>query len=322
MSAQVVGRESPVGDPGRIGGGGDPFACALRTAIRAKGLSLERIQHRLRGRGSTVSIAALSYWQSGRRRPERPDSLTALAHLEEILDLGEGALRSLLGPPRPRGKARPRPVPASSPLGWVADASASEPMAELLADVDTSSDHDLTRLSLRDQVELAMDGSTRRVRSRQVLRAERGGVDRVLLGYDTRLPGDPLPVIGTLRGCSLGRVATDPRNGLMIAELLFDRPLRRGERTAVEYELIYVAPHHPTFDNTHTRRFRHTVKEYVLEVRYDSRCRPARCEQFTSGLTDVEPAEVRETPVDAWGYAYAVAVDFGPGVVGLRWEWA
>jgi hypothetical protein len=320
MPTPVVGPESRVRDPRRIDEGADPFADALRTAIRAKGLSLERIQHKLRTRGVAVSIAALSYWQSGRRRPERPDSLTAVGHLEEILDVGPGGLSSLLGPPRPRGKARPRSR-VSGPEGWVGENDYAS-IAELLADVDTSTDQDLTRLSLRDQVELAMDGSTRRVRSRQVLRAERAGVDRVLLGYDTRLPGDPLPVIGTLRSCRLGRVSADPRNGLMVAELLLDRPLRRGERTAVEYELIHVAPHHPTFDNTHSRRFRHPVREYVLEVRYDSRCRPARCEQFTTGLTGGEPSDVRESPVDTWGYAYAVALDFGPGVVGLRWEWA
>jgi hypothetical protein len=39
-------------------------------------------------------------------------------------------------------------------------------------------------------------------------------------------------------------------------------------------------------------------------------------------LTGGEPTDVRATPVDTWGYAYAVALDFGPGVVGLRWEWA
>ncbi|RKT53934.1 hypothetical protein C8E97_2522 [Saccharothrix australiensis] len=320
MPTPVVGPESRVRDHRRIDAGADPFADALRSAIRAKGLSLERIQHKLRSRGVAVSIAALSYWQSGRRRPERPDSLTAVGHLEEILEVGEGGLSTLLGPPRPRGKARPR-VRLTGPEGWAA-AGDYESMAELLADVDTSTDQDLTRLSLRDQVELAMDGSTRRVRSRQVLRAERAGVDRVLLGYDTRLPGDPLPVIGTLRSCRLGRVSADPRNGLMIAELLFDRPLRRGERTAVEYELIHVAPHHPTYDNTYSRRFRHPVREYVLEVRYDSRCRPVRCEQFTSDLAGGEPVDARETPVDTWGYAYAVALDFGPGVVGLRWQWA
>src|SRR5436305_13025652 len=41
------------------------FAEALRAAIQASGLSLNRIEHRLRERGQAVSSATLSYWQSG-----------------------------------------------------------------------------------------------------------------------------------------------------------------------------------------------------------------------------------------------------------------
>ena len=57
-----------------------PFPEALRAAIQVKGLSLERLHHKLKTRGAPISITALSYWQSGRRRPERPESLRALAH--------------------------------------------------------------------------------------------------------------------------------------------------------------------------------------------------------------------------------------------------
>ncbi|MER6759018.1 MULTISPECIES: transcriptional regulator [Amycolatopsis] len=81
-----------------------PFAEALRAAIRARGLGLERIRYRLRGRGTTVSLATLSHWQSGRCRPERPESLRALRNLEQILGVPDGSLRRLLGPPRPRGQ--------------------------------------------------------------------------------------------------------------------------------------------------------------------------------------------------------------------------
>ena len=45
------------------------FSHALRTAIQASGLTLNRIQYRLRERGFEVSSATLSYWQSGRRCP-------------------------------------------------------------------------------------------------------------------------------------------------------------------------------------------------------------------------------------------------------------
>jgi hypothetical protein len=64
-------------------GPASPFAGALRAAIQASGLSLDRLQHRLRERGVTISVATLSYWQSGRSQPQRSQSLVALRHLEE-----------------------------------------------------------------------------------------------------------------------------------------------------------------------------------------------------------------------------------------------
>ncbi|MBB4688093.1 transcriptional regulator [Amycolatopsis jiangsuensis] len=83
-----------------------PFAEALRAAIRARGLGLERIRYRLRDRGTSLSLATLSHWQSGRCRPERRDSLLALRNLEDILGVPDGALRRLVGPPRSRGRHR------------------------------------------------------------------------------------------------------------------------------------------------------------------------------------------------------------------------
>ncbi len=88
-----------------------PFAAALRAAIRARGLGLDRIRYRLRGRGTTVSLATLSHWQSGRCRPERPESLQALRNLEDILNVPDGSLSKLLGPPRQRTRFHPQPPP-------------------------------------------------------------------------------------------------------------------------------------------------------------------------------------------------------------------
>ncbi len=81
-----------------------PFSLALKQAIRASGLSLDRLQHKLGERGTPVSKTALSYWQHGRTRPERPESMRALAAVEEVLGLEAGSLSALLGPPRPRGR--------------------------------------------------------------------------------------------------------------------------------------------------------------------------------------------------------------------------
>ncbi|MCS7481352.1 multiprotein-bridging factor 1 family protein [Umezawaea endophytica] len=292
----------------------EEFAETLRAAIRAKGLSLDRIRHRLHMRGAPISITALSYWQSGRRRPERPDSLLALSHLEDVLDLPEGSLSQLLGPPRPRGRGRVRqPEPQVQGVG-----RDNVRLAQLLAGVDTSSDTGLNRVSQQDRVEIGAEGGTRRLRSRQTLRADRGGVDRWVLVYDTDAPGNPLPTIGMLRSCRLGRLIADPTSGILVAELLFPRPLRQGETLVLEYELLHGEAPYPALETSHFRRFRLPVREYALEVRFDSRCVPARCEQFSTP----DLASGTEIKVDDWGYAHAKARDFGPGIFGIRWEWS
>lgn len=87
---------------------GTAFSIELRAAIKASGLGLDRIQDRLRKRGIPISVTALSYWQSGKRQPERARSISAIHALEEILHRPAGSLVRLLQPPRPRGQAARR----------------------------------------------------------------------------------------------------------------------------------------------------------------------------------------------------------------------
>lgn len=84
------------------------FSEALRGAISDSGLSLDRIQARLQACGVPVSVTSLSYWQSGKRQPERQRSLRAVLALEQILSVPTGSLLTLLPPPRPRGLASRR----------------------------------------------------------------------------------------------------------------------------------------------------------------------------------------------------------------------
>ncbi len=269
-----------------------PFADALRVAIQVRGLSLERLQHRLRVRGAPISVTALSYWQSGRRRPERPESLMALAHLEDVLGLPETALSRLLGPPRPRGRSRRREVPPRAP--W--DGSG------------------LLLTAQHDRVDVAPCGGVRGVRSRQVMQATAAGVDRWILCQET---GSAQPALTAIRACRVGRLARERTNGVLVAELLFDGPIAPGQSIAIEYELIYP---HPTVEHTHFRRFGERVHDYVLEIKFSGEDPPASCEQFASGPAGTEMfGGARPAPVDAWGYAHAAALDFGPGLYGMRW---
>ena len=69
------------------------FADVLRTAIEVRGLGLERIRDRLDAQGISLSVATLSYWQSGRSQPGRKQSIAALPHLEQLLALDQGSLQ-------------------------------------------------------------------------------------------------------------------------------------------------------------------------------------------------------------------------------------
>ncbi|MFD4671178.1 hypothetical protein ACFWNN_15690 [Lentzea sp. NPDC058450] len=266
-----------------------PFADALRVAIQVRGLSLERLQHRLKVRGAPISVTALSYWQSGRRRPERPESLMALTHLEDVLGLPESALSRLLGPPRPRGRSRRR-----EPSAWAAWDSSG-----------------LVLTAQHDRVDVAPCGGVRGVRSRQVMRANSAAVDRWILCQET---GSAQPALTAVRSCRVGRVARERTNGVLVAELLFDEPISAGESVAIEYELIYP---HPTAEHTHFRRFAERVHDYVLEIKFQAE--PDACEEFASGPAGTEMFGARPAPVDDGGYAHAAALDFGPGVYGMRW---
>ena len=118
----------------------------------------------------------------------------------------------------------------------------------------------------------------------------------------------------TCGDCRVGRIARERTNGVLVAELLFDEPISAGESIAIEYELIYP---HPTVEHTHFRRFGERVHDYVLEIKFPAESPPASCEQFASGPE--MSGDARPAPVDDGGYAHAAALDFGPGLYGMRW---
>jgi hypothetical protein len=294
----------------------DAFPTALRTAIQASGLSLDRIQYRLRARGVSVSVTALSYWQSGRRRPERAESLAALGHLESVLGVAPGSLIALLGPPRPRGRVQRE----SSRLPIEALWHEREPVSKLLKRIDFATETALTKLSQHDRMDIAVDRGEKQISVRQVLRAERDGVDRTVMIYDLERKGRPFPEIAAGQSCQIGRVARDEAAGLIAAEILLDAPLARGETAIIEYSLNHPGPPYSRGDDSYCRKFTTPVREFVLEVRFDPRALPAYCELYT-----VDPEEQtttrRKVEVTSNGQAHAVALDFGPGTFCVRWDW-
>jgi hypothetical protein len=298
-------------------GTGQDFPSALRDAIRASGLSLDRIKYRLKQRGVSITVTTLSYWQTGKRRPERPESLLAIAHLEQVFGLAAGSLVALLGPRRQRG--RPRRPPYFVPLEalWTDRERITQLISRMRVGIDTG----LTVLSLHDRLEVAADRGERSLSVRQVLLADRDGVDRWVTIYDLRKPGFPLPMIVPGQSCRLGQVARDHDAGLIAIELLFDRPLRRGETMIMEFTVINAGPPFPRGSDSFERHFRQPIRDYVVEVRFDRRALPTRCQQLMTGQDGTETSVRRDLTIDAAGRAHAVRLGVMPGTCRVSWGW-
>ncbi|GHH33162.1 XRE family transcriptional regulator [Lentzea cavernae] len=282
------------------------FASTLRGAVAARGLSLDRIRDHLARRGVSVSLATLSYWQTGRSRPERRASVAAVAHLEEVLALEPGALSSLLGPAQ-RGSRLQTGISAFWPVPAVID--------DVVGGVDTRWDSRLTRISQHDRVAVGPERGERSYVSRQVLRAEEDGPDRWVVIMHLDEHDRPLPLIRPLHNCRLGRVVTRPADGLLVAELLFRSPLRRGQTVITEHELVNHAPYPPA--TNYSRKFRRPVHEYVLEVTFDAL--PRTCRRVVQDADGTR--RTSGVRLDEGGSVLGVALKFGPGCYGFEWTW-
>ncbi|WP_433334585.1 hypothetical protein [Spirillospora sp. CA-294931] len=294
-----------------------PFSMALRLAIQASGLSLDRLQHRLGDRGISLSRTTLSYWQSGRTQPERAESVRAVRVLEEVLDVPDGSLTGLLGPPRPRGRWSAQ-VPAQPPrpdLSW----ARPEGALRVLAQVEAGPEHLTHLLQRRRSVRERLDAhrQTRMMIMQMVLEARCEQVRRALIVHRFRTAGVRGPVIEDVRGWRPGRIRSDAETGFEVHEMILDRPLAMGERTVVEYRLGYPPGH---LDPHSRHRVGNGTREFSLEVTFDQAALPARCRAFFQPSI----AHPKTTAEDLWlgaRTATYVLFDPEPGLHGVDWEW-
>ncbi|MFF2657560.1 hypothetical protein ACFVUH_09385 [Kitasatospora sp. NPDC058032] len=286
-------------------------------AIEASGLSLDRIRAALAQRGVRVSVTTLSYWRRGRSQPERASSLRAVHLLEELLGLPHSTLSALLGPPRPRGR-------------WAANASTShlrledvwpgeQELSEVFAELDAPPAGELERLSVHDSYYVDADRRGNLMRIRLVVRATVAGVTRCLVVHKADEEATGCPELTDVRHGRLGRVRRRPESGLIIGEVMLDRPLGLGDSTVFEYEVEIPSGGAETTE--YSRRFATPVREYVLQVHFDPATVPVHCERY-----DRDPgADVDRRREQLWigasASAHVLAPDQQPGHIGVRWEW-
>jgi transcriptional regulator with XRE-family HTH domain len=291
------------------------FHTALRAAIEARGLTLERLQDRLAQRGIHVSAASLSYWQHGRTRPERPDSLRALEVLEEVLGTPAGALAALLGPRRPRGPRSLRGTLADRPEELM---GVGAPLSRLLDELPGSRHYDLDLVSQHETVLIDAQRRISEVTTKALAAARRDGIDRYFVVY----AGDPgcdaaRMRVEAIRDCTVGRVLRDPEAGILVGELLFGWELARGETHVFEFRVL-----DGTAESTmHSHGFRYRVDQFVLQVRFDAAALPVAVEGFVQSTLDGEPRPTGALRVTPHHTAQLTCTDATPGGIGISWAW-
>lgn len=291
-----------------------PFDRALHLAIQARGLSLERIHARLRLQGLNVSVASLSYWQRGRCRPERSQSLRAVRALEEILGLPDSSLIALLGPRRPRGRWLGH-VPGA--LTYRDICPVYPGLRDLLGEIQNPVDGQLETLSHHEVFTVGPDRGERSARSRIVFRARRDGVDRHVAIHHCE--GGPPPDGFTSELCRVGRVRVGAADGLTAAELIFDHPLAEGETYVVEYEFSCDGGQPEA--RRYVRGFRFPTREYLLQVQFSPEATPKRCYRIWQPNVGTSSIDRDELRLNNWDSVHLVELGFQPGVYGIRWEW-
>lgn len=294
---------------------GGPFHVALRAAIAARGLPLQRVQHHLSRHGVKVGVTSLSYWQQGARRPQRPESLRAVRALEEILHLPDESLIRLLAEAGERPAAQ-----RSAARSYHSLIEASDTLDRLLGELGWSLDGGLHTLGLHERVRIGTHRELTRRESQHIVRAHRDGVDRFVAVHH----GDPgcapeRMTVHALENCRTGRVRHDHETGILVAELLFDTRLRSGDTFLYRYG---VEDGTAGVSREHVHGFGFPGGQYALQVHFDAQALPVRCHRFAQHSAAAPRGGRRELSLSRLHRSvHLVEPRVRPGIVGIAWDW-
>ncbi|GAA3129818.1 hypothetical protein ACFQ0X_32900 [Streptomyces rectiviolaceus] len=292
-----------------------PFHVALRAAIAARRLPLQRVRHHLARQGVNVGVTSLSYWQQGARRPQRTESLRAVRALEEILELPEESLIRLLAKPADHPDCE-RPAARS----YRSLLEASDVLQELITELGSPLDGGLHTIGHHERVRIGGHRELLGRDSQHAVRSHRDDVDRYLAIYR----GDPGCVperigVHALENCRTGRVRWHHETGVLVAELLFDTRLRAGDTHLFRYgfEDGTAGPATEYF-----RGFTFAGGQYALQVRFDEGALPVRCHRFAQHSEAAPRGGRRDLTLSgSHRSVHLVEPQVRAGILGIAWDW-
>jgi hypothetical protein len=285
------------------------FAAVFRDALVQSGMSVATLRTRLADRGHRVASSTLGYWRGGQRQPERAESLEAVAEIEAILRLETGTLTGAIGASRRSGP--PLPTAQVSDLPDMSPA-----MTEALARVDMDSlrpGHVEEALDIVADIDA--DGRWTRMTSRARLRATTDGVTRST-GFCLSEPGAAAAdAISVDAGATLGRTVRMDEHGILLAELLLERPLDVGDTAMLEYSFTFSDVDDVEFGTYAANR----MSNVSVWARFAAGRTPRRGWRFHQ-LTDRDEVLTEVDVARATSLHHGLRA-FGPGLMGIRWEW-
>lgn len=283
------------------------FAVALREAIITRGVTLAWLRERLAASGNPVSAATLSYWRSGARRPEGPQSKAAIEQLEPLLGLDAGELVSLIGPSLRVG-------PIGTPQYPLEEGRLERATAEAFTALGAPIMDPARDVSTTAVTEVGRDGFVISRVTRTLLQSTSGTITSV--PYLDLTPGisTPAPIFTLISGGHISRRYSHPSGEVHGAMLELERPVGPAQTTMIEWKLEYPDGYPSTSETGHGVARR--ARDVILWTRFHPEALPTWIEEV-----EETPVETTVTPLflDGATSLHQVRQHWGPGMLTLRW---
>lgn len=288
-----------------------PFAARLREAIAARGVTLAWLHKQLVDRGNPVSMATLSYWRSGARRPEGAQSIAAIGEIEGLLNLEPGDLRSLLGATQRTGPLGTQDFPLGKEV-------LEDRVREVFRAMGSTYPSPTRELTIHATSDIGPQGWVMRHNSRLLVQATSGTVSAIPFAEIS--PGVPVtpPAVEAHAGGHIVKRHSEESGELHGFLFELEHPITSPETTLIEWEVEYS-------ESRPEREVGHAVplasREMVVWTRFHRDAVPdwvEEIEETPSGLHTVR------RDLDGARAVHAVRRGFGPGALSIRWgygEW-
>lgn len=288
----------------------DAFAASLRDAINARGLTLARLHEQLRARGNSVSMATLSYWRSGARRPEGAQSMAALTDIEQLLHLEPGSLTALLGTTNRTGPLGPNLFPLDE---RELEEAVKDAFAALGAEYPDTS-RELTTHSVTD-VDAA--GNVSYSITRSIVQSTVGTVASIPFLEMTPGISTPPPLISAVSGGRISARYSHPNGEVHGVLFELEVPLAAPSTAMVEWSVEYPADYPPQRETGHA--VARQCRELLVWTRFHPDALPDRLEER---VETPDGAKTTELSLDGRASVHQVRRAFGPGALGVSWSYA